>query len=86
MKKIFENFFATRLKNAHSRCLPHEGTFARRTSHCTLTIEDTFIRYFPCMRENGYVYTIEGNYDDSCAQGIYSIGYFEILGYGIPAY
>ena len=36
--------------------------------------------------EDGYVYTIEGNYDDSCAQGIYSIGYFEILGYGIPAY
>ena len=33
--------------------------------------------------ENGYVYTIEGNYDDTCAQGIYSIGYFEILGYGI---
>ena len=33
--------------------------------------------------EDGYVYTIEGNYDDSCALGIYSIGYFEILGYGI---
>lgn len=36
--------------------------------------------------EDGYIYTIEGNYDDSCTQGIYSIGYFEILGYGIPAY
>ena len=36
--------------------------------------------------ENGYGYTIEGNYDDSCAQGIYSIGYFKILGYGILAY
>lgn len=36
--------------------------------------------------EDGYVYTIEGNTGDSCAQRRYSIGYYEILGYGIPAY
>ena len=32
------------------------------------------------------VYTIEGNTSDSCAQRRYRIGYYEILGYGIPAY
>ena len=36
--------------------------------------------------EDGYVYTIEGNTGDSCAQRKYRIGYYEILGYGIPAY
>ena len=36
--------------------------------------------------EDGYVYTIEGNTSDSCAQRRYQIGYYEILGYGIPAY
>ena len=36
--------------------------------------------------EDGYVYTIEGNSGDSCAQRRYRIGYYEILGYGIPAY
>ena len=36
--------------------------------------------------ENGIVYTIEGNSGDSCRQGQYSVGYYEILGYGIPAY
>ncbi|MBR5592981.1 MAG: CHAP domain-containing protein, partial [Bacteroidaceae bacterium] len=36
--------------------------------------------------EDGYVYTIEGNTGDSCAQRRYRIGYYEILGYGIPAY
>ena len=36
--------------------------------------------------EDGYVYTIEGNTSDSCAQRRYRIGYYEILGYGIPAY
>ena len=36
--------------------------------------------------EDGYVYTIEGNASDSCAQRRYRIGYYEILGYGIPAY
>lgn len=36
--------------------------------------------------ENGIVYTVEGNSGDSCAQRQYSVGYYEILGYGIPAY
>ena len=36
--------------------------------------------------ERGLVYTIEGNSDDSCAERIYPIGHYEILGYGIPAY
>lgn len=36
--------------------------------------------------ENGIVYTIEGNSGDSCRQRQYSVGYYEILGYGIPAY
>jgi hypothetical protein len=36
--------------------------------------------------ENGRVYTIEGNTSDSCAERSYPIGYYEILGYGIPAY
>ena len=36
--------------------------------------------------ENGRVYTIEGNTSDSCARRSYSVGYYEILGYGIPAY
>ena len=35
-----------------SRCLPIEETIRLPGSpHCTLTIEYTFIRYFPCMRE-----------------------------------
>ena len=36
--------------------------------------------------ENGIVYTIEGKSGDSCRQRQYSVGYYEILGYGIPAY
>ena len=36
--------------------------------------------------ENGIVYTIEGNSGDSCRQRQYPVGYYEILGYGIPAY
>lgn len=36
--------------------------------------------------EDGRVYTIEGNSGDSCAQRSYPVGYYEILGYGIPAY
>ncbi len=36
--------------------------------------------------ENGYVYTVEGNSSDSCRQRSYPIGYYEIFGYGIPAY
>ena len=36
--------------------------------------------------ENGIVYTIEGNSGDSCRQRQYPVGYYEILGYGIPAF
>ena len=36
--------------------------------------------------ENGIVYTIEGNSGDSCRQRQYPVGYYEILGYGIPVY
>ena len=36
--------------------------------------------------ENGIVYTVEGNTSDCCAERHYSVGYYEILGYGIPAY
>lgn len=36
--------------------------------------------------ENGRVYTIEGNSGDSCRQKSYPLAYYQILGYGIPAY
>ena len=36
--------------------------------------------------ENGRVYTVEGNSGDSVRQNSYPIGYYEIYGYGIPAY
>lgn len=36
--------------------------------------------------ENGRVYTVEGNSGDSCRQKSYPLGYYQILGYGIPAY
>lgn len=36
--------------------------------------------------EGGIVYTVEGNSGDSCRQRQYSVGYYEILGYGTPAY
>ena len=36
--------------------------------------------------ENGIVYTIEGNSGDSCRENHYAVGYYEILGDGIPAY
>lgn len=36
--------------------------------------------------ENGRVYTIEGNSGDSCRERSYPLGYYQILGYGIPAY
>lgn len=36
--------------------------------------------------ENGRVYTVEGNSSDSCRQNSYPVGYYEILGYGSPAY
>ena len=35
--------------------------------------------------EDGRVYTVEGNSGDSCKQCSYPVGYYEILGYGIPA-
>lgn len=33
--------------------------------------------------ENGIIYTIEGNSDDACRERQYSVGYYEILGYGL---
>ena len=36
--------------------------------------------------ENGYVYTIEGNSGDRCAQRSYPVGWYQIKGYGLPAY
>ena len=37
-------------------------------------------------RGDGIVYTVEGNSGDSCRENHYAVGYYEILGYGIPAY
>ena len=36
--------------------------------------------------ENGRIYTIEGNSGDDCKEKSYSLAYYEILGYGVPAY
>ena len=36
--------------------------------------------------EYGYVYTIEGNIGDACVRRAYPIGWYEIDGYGLPAY
>ena len=36
--------------------------------------------------EGGIVYTVEGNSGDACKQKQYSVGYYQILGYGVPAY
>ena len=36
--------------------------------------------------ENGIVYTVEGNSGDSCRVNQYSVGHYEILGYGVPNY
>lgn len=36
--------------------------------------------------ENGTVYTIEGNSDDSCRENHYAVGYYEILECGVPQY
>lgn len=36
--------------------------------------------------ENGIVYTTEGISGDTCRENHYSVGYYEILGYGTPAY
>ena len=33
--------------------------------------------------ENGIVCTVEGNSGDSCRQNQYSVGHYEILGYGV---
>ena len=34
--------------------------------------------------ENGVVITVEGNSNDACKQNRYSVGHYEILGYGMP--
>ena len=36
--------------------------------------------------ENGIIYTIEGNSDDTCRRRSYSVGCYEIFGYGILTY
>ena len=36
--------------------------------------------------KNGRVYTIEGNSGDSCRENSYPLGYYQILGYGVPNY
>ena len=36
--------------------------------------------------ENGMVYTVEGNSGDRCRENRYTIGHYEIYGYGTPAY
>ncbi len=36
--------------------------------------------------ENGIVYTVEGNSGDSCCVNQYSVGHYEVLGYGVPQY
>ena len=36
--------------------------------------------------EEGFVYTIEGNSGDTCRENCYAVGYYEIYGYGVPAY
>ena len=36
--------------------------------------------------EGGIVYTVEGNMTDSCKQRQYTVGYYEICGYGVPGY
>ena len=36
--------------------------------------------------ENGTVYTVEGNAGDSCRESYYPLGYYEIVGYGMPVY
>ena len=36
--------------------------------------------------EDGYVYTVEGNWDDECKISCRPIGEYQILGYGAPAY
>ena len=51
MKKI-KKIFLIVFSFGPSRCLPiEEAIRSPGNPHCTLTIEYTFIRYFPCMRE-----------------------------------
>lgn len=36
--------------------------------------------------ENGVIYTVEGNSGDSCREKTYTVGYYEVLGFGCPTY
>lgn len=36
--------------------------------------------------EGGIIYTVEGNSGDSCRVNQYSVGHYEIFGYGVPNY
>lgn len=36
--------------------------------------------------ENGYIYTIEGNSSDQVSNNAWPVGYYEIYGFGVPAY
>ncbi len=36
--------------------------------------------------EDGIVYTVEGNSGDTCRENHYTVGHYEIFGYGTPAY
>ena len=36
--------------------------------------------------EGGVIYTVEGNSGDTCREKTYTLGYYEVLGYGCPAY
>ena len=36
--------------------------------------------------ENGYIYTVEGNSSDRVSNNAWAIGYYEIYGFGVPAY
>ena len=57
-------------------------------SIATLIVVSEFIASLPIVEkvENGRVYTVEGNSGDSVRQNSYPIGYYEIYGYGTPAY
>lgn len=35
---------------------------------------------------DGKIFTIEGNFDDQCTERTYPIGYYELLGFGVPVY
>jgi len=36
--------------------------------------------------ENGIIYTIEGNANDSCIENSYSACFFPVYGFGVPQY